>query len=93
MIQHFVNFLAASGKWCTEHPDDATAAAGSMLGLDPKSSREAMPVYISKMTDSWLKGVEASMKVLDETGYLKGSLKGKTFEQVKDSVLDMSFCK
>ncbi|MCR4666622.1 MAG: ABC transporter substrate-binding protein [Desulfovibrio sp.] len=92
LVQHVVNFLAASGKWCTANPDEASTVAGSMLGLDAKNCRKAMPVYISQMTESWLKGVEASMKVLDETGYIKNKLKGKTFSDVKDSLIDFRFC-
>ncbi len=93
LIRHMVNFLAASGRWCTANPDEASTVAGSMLGLDPKNCRAALPVYISQMTESWLRGVEASMKVLDETGYIKNRLKGKTFAEVKDSLIDFTFCK
>ena len=93
LVQHVVNFLAASGAWCTAHPDEASELAGSMLGLDPKNCRSALPVYISVMTESWLKGVEASLKVLNETGYIKNRLKDKKFADVKNELLDMSFCK
>ena len=93
LVQHVVNFLAASGKWCTANPDEASVLAGSMLGLDPKNCRSALPVYISSMTESWLKGVEASMQVLDETGYIKNRLKGKSFDQVKDQLIDWRFCR
>lgn len=91
LVQHVVNFLAASGKWCTANPDEASTLAGSMLGLDPKNCRSALPVYISTMTESWLKGVEASMKVLDEIGYIKNRLKGKRFDEVKDQLIDWRF--
>ena len=93
LVQHVVNFLAASGRWCTANPDEASTVAGSMLGLDPRNCRAALPVYIAQMTESWLKGVEASMKVLDETGYIKNRLKGKSFAEAKGDLIDFRFCK
>ncbi len=33
------------------------------------------------------------MKVLDETGCIKIRLKGRSFAEVKDALIDFTFCK
>ncbi len=91
LLRHMVRFLNASGVWCTEHPDEASKIAGDMLGLEAKTARESMPVYLNTMTPSWLAGVEANLRVLDETGYLNGQLKNKSFEEVRKSIIDTRF--
>lgn len=91
IVQEFINFLHCSGGWCTKNQEEASKIAGQMLGLDEKAARTAMPVYLDEMTPGWLTGVQANVKVLDESGYLKGKVKGKDTDEIKKILLNDQF--
>lgn len=91
LVEAMVTFLNASGKWCTENPVEACRISGAYLGLDPEAGKATLPTYLHTFTESWLAGAAGSLKILDETGFINGTLKNKTFDQARDAIIDTRF--
>lgn len=93
LVQAMVNFLHASGVWCTENPAEAGKIAGEIQGLDAEASAKLMPTYLNAFTESWMNGAAFYIKTFDELGYLNGTLKGKTFDEAQKLILEQKFLK
>lgn len=93
VVQHVVNFINASSKWCTDNPEKAGMTAAGWMGLDPEVGKNLHPVHVQSFTDSWKDGADGFLMELNKANYFKGALKDKTFKEIDNILIDYRFVK
>ena len=91
LVKDFVKFLTASSAWCNEHQQEAGEIAAAWLGLNPEVGRNLNQRFVPAFSDGWKEAAAGYLEVLDQAGYFKGILKGKSFPEVEGRLLDERF--
>ncbi len=90
-VRDFVAFINAAGAWSNENREKAGAIAAAWIGLPPELGKASTLQFLQSFTQNWKDGASGYLKVLDGSGYFKGALKGKTFDEVENLLLDTRF--
>ncbi|MDY0275458.1 MAG: ABC transporter substrate-binding protein [Desulfomicrobium sp.] len=91
VVQHVVNFINASAKWCTENQETAGVTLANWIGIDPEIGKMLRPVYLQSFTDSWKQGADGYLGELNKSNYFTGILKEKSFSEIEDILIDYRF--
>ena len=83
--------LVRLGAWCNAHPQQAGEIAAQWIGLPPEAGRKSSLVFLGSFSDSWLRGADTYLRILDSMNKFSGSLRHKTMEQARPLLLDESF--
>jgi NitT/TauT family transport system substrate-binding protein len=91
VVQRFVELIAKTNAWCNKNRIEAGTLTAQWIGLPADTAKSSMLVFLPKFTQSWMKGADKLMGILNGMGNFKGPLKGKTIEDVKPVVFDTRF--
>jgi NitT/TauT family transport system substrate-binding protein len=93
LVKAFVRFISAANKWCNDNPEKAGEVGAAWIGLPPEVGKMQRLRFLETFTDGWKAGADGYLEVLNNAGYLKGSLKGKNFRQAENILTDARFAK
>jgi len=91
VVQKFVELIAKTNAWCNKNRLEAGTLTAEWIGLPADAAKASMLVYLPKFTESWMRGADKYMTILNQMGNFKGPLKGKTINEVKPTLFDMQF--
>lgn len=91
VVQKFVELIAKTNAWCNKNKLDAGKLTAGWIGLPPEAAKASSLVYLPKFTESWMRGADKYMTILNQMGNFTGRLKGKTINDVKPVLFDMRF--
>lgn len=90
-VREFVAFINGAGAWANDNREKAGSVAAAWIGLPSELGKASTLRFLQSFTQNWRDGAAGYLKVLNEAGYLKGSLKDKTFEEAESLLLDTRF--
>ena len=93
LVQEFVNFIISASRWCNDNQEQASILAAQWIGLSEDVGKLLRSTFLESFTDGWKDGADGFMEVLDQSGHFNGVLKGKSFRQSEDLLLDPRFLK
>lgn len=91
IVRAFVALISRVGAWCNAHPQQAGEIAAQWIGLPPEAGRKSSLVFLGNFNDSWLRGADTYLRILDSMNKFSGSLRHKTMEQARPLLIDDSF--
>lgn len=91
LVKEFVSFINAASAWANKNREQAGSVGAAWIGLPPELGRTSKLEFLQSFTQSWQEGAAGYLKVLNDSGYFKGSLKDKSFDEAKDLLLDTRF--
>jgi NitT/TauT family transport system substrate-binding protein len=91
VVEKFVELIAKTNAWCNKNRLEAGTLTAEWIGLPPEAAKASMLVYLPKFTDSWMRGADKYMAILNGMGNFTGKLKGKTINEAKPLLFDMRF--
>ena len=91
VVRAFVALISRVGAWCNAHPQQAGEIAAQWIGLPPEAGRKSSLVFLGNFNDSWLRGADTYLRILDSMNKFSGSLRHKTMEQARPLLIDDSF--
>ena len=83
VVRAFVALISRVGAWCNAHPQQAGEIAAQWIGLPPEAGRKSSLVFLGSFNDSWLRGADTYLRILDSMNKFSGSLRHKTMEQAR----------
>ncbi len=81
----------ASEEMIAKHPEVAGEVAAQWIGLPPEAGRKSSLVFLGSFNDSWLRGADTYLRILDSMNKFSGSLRHKTMEQARPLLINDSF--
>ena len=91
VVRAFVALISRVGAWCNAHPQQAGEIAAQWIGLPPEAGRKSSLVFLGNFNDSWLRGADTYLRILDSMNKFSGILRHKTMEQARPLLIDDSF--
>lgn len=91
VVRAFVALISRVGTWCNENPQQAGEIAAQWIGLPPEAGRKSTLVFLNTFNDSWLRGADTYLRILDSMHKFSGSLRHKSMEQARPLLLNESF--
>lgn len=91
VVRAFVALISRVGAWCNAHPQQAGEVAAQWIGLPPEAGRKSSLVFLGSFNDSWLRGADTYLRILDSMNKFSGSLRHKTMEQARPLLINDSF--
>jgi NitT/TauT family transport system substrate-binding protein len=91
IVEKFVELIAKTNAWCNKNRVEGSALTAAWIGLPPDAARASTLVFLPKFTDSWMRGADKYMTILNGMNNFTGPLKGKTINDVKPLLFDMRF--
>ena len=91
VVRAFVALISRVGAWCNAHPQQAGEIAAQWIGLPPEAGRKSSLVFLGSFNDSWLRGADTYLRILDSMNKFSGSLRHKTMEQARPLLINDSF--
>jgi NitT/TauT family transport system substrate-binding protein len=91
VVEKFVELIAKTNAWCNKNRVEGSALTAGWIGLPPEAARASTLVFLPKFTDSWMRGADKYMTILNGMNNFTGPLKGKTINEVKPLLFDMRF--
>lgn len=91
VVEKFVELIAKTNAWCNKNKLEAGTLTAQWIGLPADAAKASTLIYLPKFSKSWMRGADKYMTILNGMGNFKGSLKGKTIDEVKPLLFDMRF--
>lgn len=91
VVEKFVELIAKTNAWCNKNKLEAGTLTAEWIGLPVNAAKASMLVYLPKFTDSWMKGADKYMAILNGMGNFTGKLKDKKLNEAKPVLFDMRF--
>ena len=91
LVRDFVAFITASSLWSNEHGIEAGETAAAWLGMEAEVGRTLNHRFVAEFSDAWKESAAGYMEVLEQGGNFNGILKGKTFKEAEDRIIDSRF--
>lgn len=86
-----VDLLTYSANWCQENKEEAAPVLSQIVGIPEEVVKEASIVYTTSPTKNWYTGEKLYVDMLNTLGIFEGDMKGKTYDEVKDSLFYFDF--
>lgn len=90
-VQAFVNLVIKSNAWCNANRTEAGAITAEWIGMPPEAGKASSLSFLTGFSDSWMRNTGNYLVVLDRMDKFTGKLKGKTLDDVKPVMFDMTF--
>lgn len=91
VVEQFVALISKTNVWCNKNRIEAGTLTADWIGLPVDAAKASTLVYLPKFSKSWMRNADKLMAILNGMGNFKGSLKGKTIDEVKTVLFDMRF--
>jgi NitT/TauT family transport system substrate-binding protein len=91
VVEQFIALISKTSVWCNKNRIEAGTLTADWIGLPVDTAKTSTLVYLSKFSKSWMRNADKLMAILNDMGNFKGSLKGKTINEVKTVLFDMRF--
>lgn len=91
VVRAFVALISRAGEWCNAHPRQAGEMAAQWIGLPPEAGSKSTLVFLNSFTDSWLRGADTYLRILDGMHKFSGSLAGRTLQQCRGQLINDAF--
>ena len=92
VVEKFVELITEQNAWCNKNGwRGAGTLTAEWIGLPTDAAKASMLVYLPKFTDSWMRGADKYMAILNGMSNFTGKLKGKTINEAKPLLFDMRF--
>ncbi len=90
VIEAFVKLIVKNNEWSNANQAQAGEIAAKWIGLPAKAGRMSSLVFLSNFNESWERGVNSYLSILNSLNKYSGSLKDKNFKEVKNILIDDS---
>lgn len=91
IMEGMVTLLTYSADWCQNNRSEAAPILAEIIGIPDAVVNEAQIVFTTQPTDKWMEGEALYVEMLNQLGIFEGEMKGKTIDDVKDTLFNFSF--
>ncbi len=94
-IVKFLELMVLATNYINQQPEIAVESASKWIGTSIDVEKESIPTsgYLTIPSEKWINGTYVWKNSMEDLGHIKGQLKGKSNQEVKSLLLDLSLIK
>lgn len=89
-IEAFYEVLTTAANFANANKDETGLIVSEWMGVNEEAAKNTITHFTTDADDNWMKNVEVTFDSLQATDKFEGSLKDKSFGEIKDQVIDLT---
>lgn len=90
-VVKFLKLIAYAGDYANKNHDEYADIVAQWIGIPADAAKASTIAFLTNPTDTWLKNLGVYQELMNTMNKYKGTLKGRTLDEVKDLIFDFSY--